>query len=793
MTVSSIHFTFESRYRRFLEPTSVKPLAGDLVELVTAGAAAVRMAAADLALARLFDGQRDAEAVRVAARDQLGLTLSPDRLEGSAAEFAQCGLLAAGRDQPLPVPAQSDAEAQGLGWIGVGHRSMSLLASTGTLPPTTVAGSRHGPAFTGALMGLVSGRRGEANQFSLLLPSAPFLLLGRLLIWPLSSRSTLILFVGLFISLLLAAATRRADWVDHGMQLLRGGNWILPLLLTALLANVMSAAARAAAIARYTPERPLVGLLRQRPLGLPRLFVDTSGAAERARRPDRMRVVGSGLIGLAALVVLAVLGWFLFGQTLPALGRQAVASTAFGLVLLLLRLNPLANQEGYYLIAQQLGHLDLRAQARSALFNFERPWPVATNQLSRRSLRLYAVLVLLFIALALTLSFVFLGDWLTQRFGGLGFLLFAGLLVMAIRAQYLRAGIARSQMGRPRRPPWRPGRRTWVVAGLALGLGLVPYHYQPGGPFVVLPGERADVSALIEGNVREVLVREGEYVDAGQVIVRLDDARARAELAGAEAALARLAADRALLGQGLRAEAIAVAQQQWVTLQRQAALAEADARRLAAAYKGGDATAAQRETAQADARVAAERALLARRSLDLAASPAQREKLAAADAAMEQANADVAFRREQLRHTEIRAPIAGHLVASQLQYARGQVFEQGHPLARIERRERLLAEVSMAEADATRLRLDGAGTVRPLAFGGRAFAATVHRIAPSAEIADGGPPIVRVQLVIDAPDPRLLSGMTGQAKIDAGWQPTALVFTRALLRFLFVRVWTWIP
>lgn len=783
---------FESRYRRFAEPASITAVADGVVDLTTTGGAApVRITASDLALARLFDGSRDAAAVRAAAQERLGLTVDPDRLEGLAADLSILGLLHAGTHEPVPVSVQSDEEARMLGWIGPG-KTLPQVPADAALPPSTVAGSRHSPGYLGGLMGLISGQRGQANRIGLRLPTAPFLLLGRLLIWPLRSRALLLLFMAMFVGALFAVATHRLDWVRHGVGLVRGGNWIVPLLIAVLLANLFAAAARAATIARYTPEHPVVGLMFPRPLMFPRLFVDTSGAAERARRIDRLRVVGSGLIGLAALVVLAVLGWFLYGKTLPLLGHQAVATAAVSVVLLVLRLNPLALSEGYYLIAHKLGHPDVRAQAWSALFKFDRPWLIATKRIPHHILLIYACLVIAFGVLMTVVMFLFLGDWLMRRFGGIGFLLFLCVMGVTYGTRYLRANISRDPLGRPKSAPWRPSRKMLIAVGAALLVALIPYHYEPGGAFVVLPGERADVLALVGGDVREVRAREGDQVSAGQVLVRLDNARLRAELAGAEAQQARLESDLALLKKGLRVEAVDVAREHWMTAERAAKFAQAEAERAKTAFQGHDVSAYSRDVAQGAADVARQGALEARRGLELASSPVQSEKIAAAVAAIEQAKAEVEFRRQRLAYAEVRAPIAGRVLAPRLRYALGDMLDRGEALAQVENRDHVLAEVSVAEADVTRLHVDGPGSIKPWAFNGRAFDAHVQSIAPAAEdSADGR--IVRVQLAIEDPQALLLSGMTGQAKIDGGWQPTVVVFTRALLRFVFVKAWSWIP
>ncbi|MCK6547452.1 biotin/lipoyl-binding protein, partial [Myxococcota bacterium] len=55
---------------------------------------------------------------------------------------------------------------------------------------------------------------------------------------------------------------------------------------------------------------------------------------------------------------------------------------------------------------------------------------------------------------------------------------------------------------------------------------------------VMAPSE-VKLGALVRGRVARVLAREGDRVDAGAILVELEDAEARAALAEAEAQLAR--------------------------------------------------------------------------------------------------------------------------------------------------------------------------------------------------------------------------------------------------------------
>lgn len=109
--------------------------------------------------------------------------------------------------------------------------------------------------------------------------------------------------------------------------------------------------------------------------------------------------------------------------------------------------------------------------------------------------------------------------------------------------------------------PREPSLRRLVLAGvatMAIGFGGLGgwaavarlESAVPAAGTLVVQSKRKTVSLLESGILRELLVSEGERVEAGQVLFRLDDAQARAavtqaraRLIGAQARVARLAAE----------------------------------------------------------------------------------------------------------------------------------------------------------------------------------------------------------------------------------------------------------
>jgi HlyD family secretion protein len=176
-----------------------------------------------------------------------------------------------------------------------------------------------------------------------------------------------------------------------------------------------------------------------------------------------------------------------------------------------------------------------------------------------------------------------------------------------------------------------------------------------------LEWDRIEVATQIAEPIMAWEALEGHPVMMGQVLLRLDDARARASLAAAEAARAQAAARLAELERGTRPERIAQAratlngsEQELQYRQREVTRLETLVARKLAAPGQID----QARTAVANARAQRDGARATLDELERGATIEEREQtrqaLAAADAQLQAA-------RIELAHTEISAPVAGRL------------------------------------------------------------------------------------------------------------------------------------
>lgn len=775
---------FESPYLQFRAEGLAQP-GGDI--LVTgSGAEAVLMPAADYELARLFDGSRSLASVFEEARTRPHQAPTLPLLRGFVAELGVHGLMHSGRLEPLPPLAQTDEERRSLEWGVAG----AVRQRADVTPPSTVPGSLVQPGLLGAVTYRGFDRPGEAAHISVPLPAGPLVSFGNLLIWPLRSRATLLLFAILIAMGLSLLYEHRKAWTVFSERYLPGWAVIGAVVMTAWVVNFFSMSARAAAVARFTAERPRVGL-RFLFGWIPYLFADSAGAPERARLPDRQRVVGAGLIGTAILMATGILVWLLTGSIIPGIASIAWSATTASAVSLLLRLNPLAQRDGYFLLANWLGVLDLRRQSVAALFGLERPWMTQAHRLSRRFLATYGVLLALFTVVSVSLILWFLGLVLERRFQGTGVVILLAAWGALMVKQYSRVAVERPSLGEKKKS-WRPTRKQLIAAAIAAAVGLIPYPYAPSGGFELLPRVRADVRALTPGDVREVLAAEGQRLAAGQAIVRIDDTAQRARVAAVEAQLASLEADLALTRKGAKSEEIEVARQRVATARATHNVADAAFKRVSKAYRTKSVTAQDYDRARGAADVAREELTEAQRSLDLVSSPAQQERVQSLEADLRRVQADLDLAKEELQATRINAPIAGSLVAPRLMFSRGDYLERGELVATVEDTSELLAEIRLPETSVGGVEEGAEVSAKFWAYPGRSFEGVVRAVAPNAEDGTYGR-VVRVQVVMRDPEGILKPGLTGNAKVSAGWKPVAVVFTRALVRFFMVELWSWIP
>jgi membrane fusion protein, multidrug efflux system len=320
------------------------------------------------------------------------------------------------------------------------------------------------------------------------------------------------------------------------------------------------------------------------------------------------------------------------------------------------------------------------------------------------------------------------------------------------------------------------------------------YYWWTTGRFIestddaYVGGNVTPISPHIAGFVAEILVTDNQRVDAGQVLVRLDDRDVRAAAEHAEAVLnqrtAMLASLRARYALQQSAIEQAAADLEAKTAQASFAEVEAERYRTLVLSESGSRQNAQRTRAQdqaARAAVASAQAALAAANQQLSVLRANIDE---ASAAVAQAQADLQTARLNLSYTEIRSPIDGYVGNRAARV--GAYVSQGKYLLTIVPAHGLWVDANFKEDQLARMQPGQPATVIADTLPGHVFHGHVLSLAPAtgavfsvipAENATGNftkivqrvP--VRIALDEDAPLGWIRPGLSTFATVDTRPQP----------------------
>lgn len=524
-------------------------------------------------------------------------------------------------------------------------------------------------------------------------------------------------------------------------------------------------------------------------------------------------------------------------------------------VRIFLNMNPLLKLDGYYMLSDAAGIPNLRSRsmhylmawARRLLWGAPRPEPQERGGF------------LLAFGLACWLfSFVYLGLFLI----GLGHLLgsrgrWLALGLVGVMSVYLlRMMLADLTGGEVVKMLKFRRRRASTCAFLGIGLlGLLclwQVEDRASGQFRLRPAIRAELRAPVSGFLHAVYYDEGDRVDSGIQVARMEIPDLSSRIAQKSAELNEAQAKLRLLEAGPRHEKIDEQRQRVLRARNWRDLAQSDLKRKQKALQEELAHLdEQMRQAKAEADFATssyqrakklleirslavnsfqeaeknlqvsqshleqvatkQRAVKVKGTLEDEAELARREKELADDEAqlklleagsrpeeIEAQRACVARLVEERRYFEgqrdkldLKAPVSGLITTPRLREKVGQYFKEGELITEVFEPRQLEAEISLEEQQLAPVQAGQATELRTYALPFETFAARVERIAPAALKAERQELQSTIMVISRLPegDSSLRPGMTGWARIDCGQKSLASILTTRVMRYLRLEFW----
>lgn len=584
------------------------------------------------------------------------------------------------------------------------------------------------------------------------------------------------------------------------------------LLFSMVTVNLLSTISKACVAYMYGTQVERIGIMFF--VGfVPRFEVGIRGLDKLGRR-ERMWYHGSSLLLRAFLLCVAVLLWYNTIDNAAGLaheGSLALMLTAWG-SLVIETGNPFVRASTYFLLCAYLDEPHLRAKAHKALMNKLRAG--VYRSADSTVLAIYALACATYVSLLVIFLTFGLGSWLwgDLHLGAVAFVIAGSICAYLLwrnystMKKYSDAYERTTQFDR-----WR--RRTLVVEGQTEGelvirqppkywkralllclplLLFLPYSYKPSGSFSIYPVRKQTLSTDTPGLIQEVYFDGGDKVSKGTPLAQLanDDYVAQINILSAKIAEQKATINN--LKTLPKPEQVQLAQQTLDVQRQHEAFSREKAPRLEKLYRAGAVSFEDYDTARKEYQVDQQQVAQKQAELALVKAPVTADEIAAAEANLAALEAERADYQSKVGRTVIRMPFDGNILTLHLKDRTDSYLDKGQPFAAIESTGAVTAQIAITESDLQYIKLGADVRLRPNAYVHQEFIGKVTLIDPNITTKPSGT-YVNVIATIDNSDALLKTDMSGEAKIAGVTMPVWEAFSQAIVRFVSVTMWSWIP
>jgi putative peptide zinc metalloprotease protein len=320
----------------------------------------------------------------------------------------------------------------------------------------------------------------------------------------------------------------------------------------------------------------------------------------------------------------------------------------------------------------------------------------------------------------------------------------------------------------------------------------LPYTYEPGGNFILLPNQQQNISAENSGIIENINYDGGEMLKKGTVIGQLSYSDYEAQVKIYDARIKQQQAVINELKAKPRPEELKLAKSALKTNKTQAEFSRAKAFRYEKLYNEGVISFEDLDDAQREFQVDLDQVQEKTANLELVKSGASPDEIAEAEAKLQSYQEEHDHYQEKIEQSILYMPFDGKLITLHLKQRIGSYLNRGEPLAAAEQTNQVKAEIEIPETDIRYFKENSKIRFRFHVYHDESFYGVVKTIDANVQD-ENHAKVVKVVALLENKNERLKSGMTGYAKISSEKMPIWKVFSLAILRFIKVEVWSWFP
>jgi HlyD family secretion protein len=317
-----------------------------------------------------------------------------------------------------------------------------------------------------------------------------------------------------------------------------------------------------------------------------------------------------------------------------------------------------------------------------------------------------------------------------------------------------------------------------LAAAIAAGLYLYPRLTRKTEPQnqLTLSGNieahESLVSFKVQGRIMNLPIEEGQWVQPGALLARLDDADYQQKVRINEATVNVRESNLALLLAGTREQEVSASQQTMLNAQADVEEKKIDDDRAHRLFSKDEVSAQDRDLADTALKRAEATFRAAQQRYNEAVEGTRKEDIAIARANLKQADADLGLSRVNLDYTTLRAPSAGVITVREAEL--GEVVIPGTPVVTLADLDHIWLRAYIAETDLGRIHWGQEATITTDTYPGKQYPGRISFISSSAEFTPKSVQtykervtlVYRIKIDIDNPNHELKPGMPADARID---------------------------
>lgn len=317
-----------------------------------------------------------------------------------------------------------------------------------------------------------------------------------------------------------------------------------------------------------------------------------------------------------------------------------------------------------------------------------------------------------------------------------------------------------------------------LVAATAAGIYFYPRLTKKSAPAneITLSGNieahESLISFKVQGRIFDLPVEEGQQVEEGALLARLEDADFRQKVRIDEAAVNVSESNLALLLAGTREQEIKASQQAMIDAQADLQQKKLDNGRAELLFAKDEVTAQDRDLAETAVKRAQAEFKAAQERYNESVEGSRKEDIAIARANLTEANADLGLSRIDESYTTLRAPTSGVITVREAEL--GEVVGPGSPVVTLADLDHIWLRAYIAETDLGRIHWGQEATITTDTYPGKKYHGRISFISPDAEFTPKSVQtyqervtlVYRIKIDIDNPKNELKPGMPADAHLQ---------------------------